>query len=365
MENFDVNFTNLNKKEVINKYLENLKILRCFAEQSLSPFSFNNYIVFTYFDSRNNGQPPEVSSAEPIQQGSSLLTAELLKQILDRRRKIFLWIFYLSVGFLCISYKNEASSIVLRNIQTIFYPGMKLWRKLTLPVIEKFPGLTELYDQSCLLMNPFFQVENLNCDPCSNVVNVLDLTNVPEDPGDKYAVPFIFKINQDAVKINDLYSLYKNNEEVFVNDAYRVKSTNREITYVDELFNDFNRTHQKPSHTLWRFNRMSPARLLRQLFVRPSRLPSTGISLERYISIDTKNSPSYAIPDTECANMYIQQAYGTRTIILRSTVECRQTCRTLSVRLPQSFVFDSNGSKGGLGGYETFEQQFYADDIQM
>lgn len=192
MESFDVNFANLSKGEVINKYLENLRILRCLAEQN---FNFNNYILWQYFDSRNNAEDSEVS--DPGQQNSSVLSTELLKQILDRRRKIFLWIFYLTLGFLCISYKNEASAIVLRNIQTIFYPGMKLWRKLTLPVIEKFPGLTELYDESCLMSNPFFQVENMNCEPCSNVVNVLDLTNIPDNPpsGEKYAVPFIFKVS--------------------------------------------------------------------------------------------------------------------------------------------------------------------------
>lgn len=194
MENFD-DFANLTtKSEVIAKYLENLRVLRCLAlSGGISTFNFNNFVYFQYFDSGvRNGQPPDVSS----QQNSSVLTIELLKQILDRRRKIFFWVFYLSLGFLCISYKNEASAIVLRNIQTIFYPGMKLWRKLTLPVIEKFPGLTELYDESCLMMNPFFQVENLNCDPCSNVVNVLDLTNVPEvEDKEKLAVPFIFKVS--------------------------------------------------------------------------------------------------------------------------------------------------------------------------
>lgn len=201
MENIDLNFVHLNKSEVINKYLDNLRILRCLAEQSCNFSAFNNYVLWQYFSNNhqsaaNGGVQPQI----PIPQNhsnSSLLTTELLKQILDRRRKIFFWIFYLSLGFLCISYKNEASAIVLRNIQTIFYPGMKLWRKLTLPVIEKFPGLTELYDESCLMMNPFFQVENLNCDPCSNVVNVLDLTNVPEQnpSADKYAVPFIFKVS--------------------------------------------------------------------------------------------------------------------------------------------------------------------------
>lgn len=96
--------------------------------------------------------------------------------------------------------------------------------------------------------------------------------------------------------------------------------------------------HRLQIHNMWRCNRMLPARLLRGLFARPERLPSTGVALERYMAIDTAHAPSYALPDTECANVYIQQAVGTRFIILRPTNECRHKCRTLSVRLPQSFV---------------------------
>uniref|UniRef100_A0A0K8TKR0 Putative conserved plasma membrane protein n=1 Tax=Tabanus bromius TaxID=304241 RepID=A0A0K8TKR0_TABBR len=334
MEDAEMNYANLTRNPIISKYLINVNKLKQFAAEScqISNRQFDNYLFLQYFSQNNwrNSTNFYVNSS---------LKDEIVKQIIDRKRKILFWIFYLVIACLFLTYKNEASTLVLRNIQTFIYPGMKLWRKMTLPVISKFPGLTELYDESCLMMNPFFQVDDLNCEPCAGVVNVLDLTHVQQRTE---FVPFIFKINQQPVYVSDLFELYKSNKDVFYRDAYRVTSTNREVTNLDELFHDFNRTHQVKSHNLWRCNRMPPARTLRTLFARPNRLPTTGIALERYLAIDTDDAPSYPIPDAECSNMFIQQALGTRIIILRPTTECRSKCRTISIRLPQSFVLSYN-----------------------
>lgn len=335
----DINYADLSRPQVIAKYLENLRVLKRIAEHNwhISSRQFDDYIYTQYFAfGRNIGTFTSLYSNYQWVGGNG---AELVKQIMDRKQKILLWMLYLFIALLFISYKHEASTIVLRNIQTLIYPGMKLWRKMTLPVISKFPGLTELYDESCLIMNPFFKVDDLSCEPCADVMNVLDFTHVKQTSN---LVPFIFKINQEPVFMSDLFEVYKANKDVFRRDAYRVKSTNRDVTNLDEMFQDFNRTHQIPSHNLWRCNRMPPARQLRQMFVRPSRLPATGLALERFLSIDTKDAPVYPLPDAECENMYIQQALGTRTIILRPAVECRHICRTISVRLPQSFVLSYN-----------------------
>lgn len=131
--------------------------------------------------------------------------------------------------------------------------------------------------------------------------------------------------------------MYLNNQDIFERDAYRVHSTNRDVTNLEELFNQFNQTVQMETHNLWRCNRMLPARLLRKLIARPSTLPSS-LALERYMAIDTSQAQSYTLPETECPYVYIQQVLGTRFIILRPTGECRHRCRTLSLRLPQSFV---------------------------
>lgn len=93
------------------------------------------------------------------------------------------------------------------------------------------------------------------------------------------------------------------------------------------------------THNLWRINRMQPARLLRQLFPTPNRLPKTaGIGIERFISIDTINGPVYQLPTTDCSNMFIYLAKGSRTINLQPTSECQQQCRRISVHLKEGFI---------------------------
>lgn len=131
--------------------------------------------------------------------------------------------------------------------------------------------------------------------------------------------------------------MYSSNQKIFQRDAYRIQSTNPLIGNLEELFREFNQSQKAPSHNLWRCNRMVPARLLRQLIARPVTLPPS-MALERYMTIDMPHAPSYTLPNTECPHVYVQQASGARLIILRPTSECRHNCRTLSVRLPSSYV---------------------------
>lgn len=78
-----------------------------------------------------------------------------------------------------MEFRNLEKNNSFFSIQVYIYPGMRLWRKLTLPIIRQFPILTELYDETCLIPNPFFRVSNLDCSPCADVINVVDLTMVP------------------------------------------------------------------------------------------------------------------------------------------------------------------------------------------
>lgn len=155
--------------------------------------------------------------------------------------------------------------------------------------------------------------------------------------------PFMFRAADfEGVTLQNLKNLYVNNEKHFKQDAFKIESTNPVIHNLDDLFadfNEFNRTKQQDeSHNLLKCNRMVPARILRKLFPKPSIMPPTGISLERFLAIDTPRSKPYRIPDTECSNVFILQGYGKRIIILRPTTECRSMCRTLSVTLPPSYV---------------------------
>lgn len=127
-------------------------------------------------------------------------------------------------------------------------------------------------------------------------------------------------------------------------DAFRVASTHPHVHNLDELFAHLraNQTSaaqsHPPWHSMWRCNRMNPVRLLRQLVHHPHRLPRTGMSIERFLAVDTAGAPPYAIPDTDCSNVFIHQLLGSRTMVLRPTTECAGTCRTISVRLNESHV---------------------------
>ncbi|XP_055632520.1 uncharacterized protein LOC129772995 [Toxorhynchites rutilus septentrionalis] len=315
------------KNEIIRKYMEHLGQLRSLADRrgQISESEFNNYLIRHYFHNNNIINYIFDKNTSRI----------LLKTVIERKKKIINFIFVLLTLFIVFSYKHEVSTVVLRNIQSFIYPGMRVWRKVAVPIIANYPSLTEYYDESCLLTNPYFQVENLNCDPCADVANVLDLTNV-EHVTVNY--PYIFKAQKEQVDIGQLQALFEQHRAIFTKDAFKIQSTHVDVRNLDDLFRHLtNNTQQIESHSVWRCNRMAPARLLRTVFPRPARLPATGVSLERYLIVDTAQAPPYRIPDAECANMFVIQGHGSRTFLLRPTQECRHRCRTLSVRLPASY----------------------------
>ncbi|XP_034670909.1 uncharacterized protein LOC117903173 [Drosophila subobscura] len=370
----DLNFMQLSRQQLLQRYSSAVRQLRRLAEahREVRPLSFDSYVLFQYFRQQNaaaaagGGYRGIVSAALlPPPQLMAYLKLEVLHHLLDRRRQILCWLFYLTLVSLCVAaYRYEAASSgggggagagagSERVVQSTVYPGMRMWRRMTMPLIQRFPRLTELYDESCLMGNPFFQMEDLSCGPCANVESVWLESDEYAQPlglsvgGD--SVPFAFKGQQDAMDLGDFYNIYASNHVIFQRDAYRVHSTNQGVHNLEDLFGQFNSSGGSPAptwtqqaHNLWRCNRMLPARLLRPIFARPSRLPSLAVALERYMAIDTAQAPAYTLPETECPNVYVHQAVGTRFIILRPTSECRHRCRTLSIRLTQSFVLSYN-----------------------
>lgn len=91
---------------------------------------------------------------------------------------------------------------------------------------------------------------------------------------------------------------------------------------------------------MWRINRMTPARILRKLFPQPKSIPkNAGIDIERYIAFDVNGGGvTYQLPTTDCSNMFIHQAIGSRMIHLQPTNECKQHCRRLTVKLKQNHI---------------------------
>lgn len=55
---------------------------------------------------------------------------------------------WLAICLILVNYRIELSKLFMRNIQMYIHPGMRFWRMLTLPVIQQFPELTYLYDET-------------------------------------------------------------------------------------------------------------------------------------------------------------------------------------------------------------------------
>ncbi|ALC49049.1 CG4558 [Drosophila busckii] len=385
----DLNFMQLSRQQLLQHYTGAVRQLRRLAEANygVRPLSFDNYVIFQYFQQRNWRQLSESPSPAPLYNPTTplmgYLKLEVLHHLLDRRRQILCWLLYLTLMSLCVAaYRYEATTNGANNgrmVQSLMYPGMRMWRRMTMPLIQRFPRLTELYDESCLMGNPFFQVEDLSCSPCAHVESVwleseecaqlhadasnyssagnpdasnnelgtlagykqLALLQHCRKPSDH--MPYTFRSNQQGFDLSDFYNIYAKNLKIFQRDAYRVHSTNQDVNNLEDLFGQFNSSSDSSNaHNLWRCNRMLPVRLLRPIFARPLRLSSMGVALERYVAMDTAKAPAYTLPETECPNVYVHQAVGTRFIILRPTSECRQRCRTLSLRLAPSFVLNYN-----------------------
>ncbi|KAH8274374.1 hypothetical protein KR044_010716 [Drosophila immigrans] len=371
----DLNFVQLSRQQLLQRYTNAMHQLRRLAEINcgVRPLSFDNYVIFQYFQQRSRNQTTttrrNASTATPPLM--AYLKLEVLHHLLDRRRKILCWLFYLTLMTLCVAaYRYDSTANGgstngnARMLQSLVYPGMRMWRRITMPLIQRFPRLTELYDESCLMGNPFFQLEDLNCGPCASVESVwlesdecarlAALSNLSSyqqqcrKPADHMPHMFRSQQPQDRFDLGEFQRIYASNMQIFQRDAYRVHSTSQTVHNLEDLFGQLNAsdsgsdTSSSNTHNLWRCNRMLPARLLRPIFARPLRLPSMGVALERFVAIDTSHAPAYTLPETACPNVYVQQALGTRFIILRPTSECRQRCRTLSIRLTQSFVLNYN-----------------------
>ncbi|XP_017013054.2 uncharacterized protein [Drosophila takahashii] len=343
----NLNFVQLSRQQVLQRYSGAVHQLRRMADRhyAVRSLSFDNYVLFQYFRQRNwqTGVTP------PAPFLMAYLKLEVLHHLLDRRRQILCWLFYLTLVSLCVAaYRYETTTTTTSSTggghQAMVYPGMRMWRRMTMPLIQRFPQLTELYDESCLMGNPFYQLEDLSCGPCAEVESVW-LEGEDLEQHRPEGSPIAFRSNQlEAIDLSHFYAIYASNHQIFQRDAYRVHSTNQDVHNLEDLFGQFNSSSSwtKQAHSLWRCNRMLPARLLRPIFARPTRLPSMGVALERYVAIDTAQAPAYTLPETECPNVYVHQAVGTRFIILRPTSECRHRCRTLSLRLTQSFVLSYN-----------------------
>uniref|UniRef100_A0A1Y1MH36 Uncharacterized protein n=1 Tax=Photinus pyralis TaxID=7054 RepID=A0A1Y1MH36_PHOPY len=282
--------------------------------------------IQTVFDECFN----ELSKSSPTKSRPSLITLAAKITIGS--------LFIALVTYILLNVHQPTSSIVLRNVQGLIYPGLKVVRFLAVPILKKFPSLTNLYDESCLVENPYFYVSDMECWPCEDVHSVIDLTGFSNYSLYQSGIPYIVQTNQPYVNFKQLKHMYRLHKEMLLRDAGIIKSNNSTVQSLDGLFESDLHEHSI-THVSWRINRMSPSQIIRKLFPRPYIVSDRfGQSVERFIMIDAPAAEGYSFPNTECSYVFVIQGSGERTIILKPSKECGSVCRTVSVVLRPSFV---------------------------
>ncbi|KAJ8919302.1 hypothetical protein NQ315_003886 [Exocentrus adspersus] len=320
------------KEELLQKYKNDVDLLRKSAKDlGLSDKEINLIFKKCFNDIKKSNSSKQIN-----------------KQTKTKAQQIFrtvIYIFFLLTLiaifiYILLNVHQPTSSIVLRNVQGLTYPTLKIVRFLSVPIIKMFPSLTDLYDETCLLENPYFYVADMECWPCEGVHTVLDISGIDKSSFTSGGTPFIMKMDLKKVPFKTLQQLYNENQEVFNTEMWRVKSTNSSIRNLQDLFRyDMADSAFSATHTSWRINKMVTARIIRKIFPRPPFISErSGQSVERYVMVDGAKAEPYVFPNTECSYIFVIQGSGERTVVLKPSVECSQKCRTVSVILRPSYV---------------------------
>lgn len=267
-----------------------------------------------------------------------------------------LWALVIIVAVLCAvelnkptlsTYRKNLHNYIERNVQEMIYPGMKLFRKLMLPVVKTFPTLTTWYDETCLVENPYFQVVDMDCWPCQNVRSVLNLTGSNLSNEEYHSgIPFIYKEEgMKQVYFEELQNIYRQNKDMFNRDAVHVDSTSDWLN-IEQLLEtkrlDLNPTPGHDVHVTWRLNRLEPTRVVRRVFGYPQHIPhyTSGAAPEKFVLFDEVKVPPYALPSTEGSTVFVTQASGARMFVLTPVPECQKSCNRVSIVLqPQHILW--------------------------
>lgn len=178
------------KQQVLQDFIDQVDRLRtvsCRKNNSMSEEQFKEHILSTHFaDILLNTPPPRLKTGGGLTYKLRFLL------------KCFVALLFV-VAMVYTPFRQAAGNLFMKNIQSWIYSGMSLWRLLTVPLIRLMPALTELYDESCLLENPLFQIQDMDCRPCVNVLNVLNLSEMgsgqPLDVVGGGGVPHVFKVS--------------------------------------------------------------------------------------------------------------------------------------------------------------------------
>lgn len=105
----------------------------------------------------------------------------ILKFLTMNRKSLLNFLLLSLLLFIIQTYRGELSSLFIRKIQHYIYPSMRILRKTSVTLLESHPQLSFYYDENCLVNNPYFQANEIDCNFCQKVVNILDFSLLKDE----------------------------------------------------------------------------------------------------------------------------------------------------------------------------------------
>lgn len=177
------------KQTAMLEFLDNVNRLRsasCRKNKSMTEDQFDEHILRTHFA---DCAPPQTLPEHPQSRSERSVSSKLYLMV-----KVVFILFLIAI--LYSPFREAVGNLFMKHIQSCIYSGMSVWRLMTVPLIRLVPALSELYDESCLLENPLFQIQDMDCRPCQDVLNVLNLDDLDgQQDVIGGGVPHVFKVN--------------------------------------------------------------------------------------------------------------------------------------------------------------------------
>ncbi|RWS02954.1 uncharacterized protein B4U79_08178 [Dinothrombium tinctorium] len=233
---------------------------------------------------------------------------------------------------------NDVSTqkFILRHSQSYIHPFMRKLRLITIPLLNKWPSISEFHEEQCLVENPFFVDNQLECWPCEDVRTVVDLSflfNYSKAYVYNEKPFFVRDVFNESIDLQSLRDLCLANEQSLREGTAHFKSNVAQLS-MRQFFLNPEKYMKSDLQITWKMSRVSAARIIRKLFVKPHFVPeSSEIALQRYLYFDGPNSMSYNFPITDFANVWLVQAQGYRLIALHPSEACKSNCTSISVLL--------------------------------
>lgn len=169
-EPLNMKFSHLTKEEAIEKYLAHISKLQRFALQNQIDAPLFKLYMLKQFQPKNK----YLAFYRTI--------SRTFNNIIYRRRKttINLLTFFFAL-LIFVKHKDTLQAMFLRQSQNYIYPSMTTVRRMTVPILNSYPHLTRYYDESCLIFNPYFKIDDntIDCGYCKDRRDIPDLSHEP------------------------------------------------------------------------------------------------------------------------------------------------------------------------------------------